>query len=152
MPPDSAEKQLAGFLARFSPPIARLARAARTKLRQQLPGAVEMIYDNYYALVIGFGPTERPSEAILSIVAYPRHVSVAFLNGIELPDPEKRLAGDGKLVRHIRLQRASDLEDAAVRALIREAVEHADAPFTKGRRRVIVRMVSAKQRPRRGML
>jgi hypothetical protein len=145
----SAEAQLARFLARYAPPIGRLVRAARAKLRAQLPGAVEMIYDNYYALVIGFAPTERPSEAILSIATYPNHVSVCFLNGIDLADPQRRLKGGGNLVRHIRLARASDLDDPAIRALIREAVKHADAPFNGRRRRVIVRSVSAKQRSRR---
>jgi Domain of unknown function (DU1801) len=145
----AAEKQLAGFLAKYEPAIARQVRAARMKLRTQLPGAVEMIYDNYNALVIGFGPTERPSEAILSIAAYPDHVSVCFLNGVELADPHRRLKGGGNLVRHIRLQQPDDLDDPVVRALIGEAVQHADAPFSGGRRRVVVRSVSAKQRPRR---
>ena len=89
----SAEKQLTRFLAKYSPSIARVVRGARAKLRRYLPGAVELIYDNYYALVIGFGPTDRPSEAILSIATYPNHVSVCFLNGVELADPERRLKG-----------------------------------------------------------
>ncbi len=145
----SAEKQLTRFLAKYSPSIAPVVRGARAKLRRYLPGAVELIYDNYYALVIGFGPTDRPSEAILSIATYPNHVSVCFLNGVELPDPERRLQGSGNLVRHIRLKGAGDLDDPVIRALIREAVQHADAPFTGGRRRVVVRAVSKKQRPRR---
>src|SRR5271165_4731480 len=55
-----AERRFAAFVAKFSPEIASLGRAARTKMRAFLPGAVEMVYDNYYALVIGFGPTQRP--------------------------------------------------------------------------------------------
>jgi hypothetical protein len=144
-----AEKQFARFLAKYSPSIVRTVRAARARLRRELPGAVEMIYDNYYALVIGFSPTDRPSEAILSIAAYPNHVSVCFLNGIELSDPERRLQGSGNLVRHIRLKGASDLDDPIVRTLIREAVRHADAPFRRGRRRVVVRAVAPKPRSRR---
>lgn len=39
----TAAKQLATSLARFSPEIVRLAKAARAKLRARLPGAVEMV-------------------------------------------------------------------------------------------------------------
>ena len=75
----SPATQLAGFLAKFNPPIVKLAKAARAKLRKRLPGAIEMVYDNYNALVIGYSPTERPSDAILSIVIFPKKVSVCFI-------------------------------------------------------------------------
>ena len=52
----SPQAQLARFLARYSPEIDTLARAALAKMRAQLPGAIELVYDNYNALVIGFGP------------------------------------------------------------------------------------------------
>src|ERR1051325_5444510 len=97
----SPEKQLAGFIARYTPEIAVLAQAILAKMRARLPGAVELVYDNYNALVIGFGPTERASEAIFSIVLYPRWVSLFFLEGASLPDPQKRLKGSGKVVRYI---------------------------------------------------
>ena len=60
--------QLAGFIARFNPAIAKLVRAARVRLRKRLPTAVELVYDNYNALAIGYGPNERRSEAIVSLV------------------------------------------------------------------------------------
>ena len=64
---ESPAKQLAGFLGRYDPKVAAVARAALTKIRRRVPGALELVYDNYDALVIGFGPTERASDAILSI-------------------------------------------------------------------------------------
>jgi hypothetical protein len=99
----SAANQLAGFLAKFNPAIAKLAKTARAKFRKRLPGAVEMVYDNYNALVIGFSPSARPSDAILSIVVFPKRVSVCFIQGKHLPDPHKVLQGDGNQVRFIRL-------------------------------------------------
>jgi hypothetical protein len=67
---ETPASQVAGFIARFDPAIAKLTRAARAKVRKRLPTAVELVYDNYNALAIGFGPTERTSEAILSVAAY----------------------------------------------------------------------------------
>jgi hypothetical protein len=145
----SPAKQLAGFLARFNPPIAALARAARTKLRRRLPRAVEMVYDNYNALVIGYSATPRPSDAIVSIVIYPRVVNVCFLQGRHLADPAGLLRGDGNQVRSLRLDEgAAILDTPPVRALLAEAAAFADTPFT-GTHRVVIRLIAAKQRPRR---
>jgi hypothetical protein len=52
--------------------IAKLARAAIAKLRKRLKGATQLVYDNDNALVIGFVPTDRPSDVVLSIALYPR--------------------------------------------------------------------------------
>src|SRR5262245_66629702 len=98
-----SENHLAAFLSKHSHAIRQLAGTALDRLRHLIPGAVEMVYDNYNALVIGFGPTERPSEAVISIALYPRWINLFFLNGIELKDPGKILKGSGKYVRHVVL-------------------------------------------------
>jgi hypothetical protein len=142
-------QQLATFLARFSPGIVALAKTARAKLRKRLPGAIEMVYDNYNALVIGFSPTERPSDAILSLVIFPKRVSVCFIQGKHLPDPHGVLVGDGNQVRFIQLDAdAAILDTPAIRALVSEAIAFGETPFA-GRGRLVIRAISKKQRPRR---
>jgi len=64
---ETAEQQLASFMAKFTPEIAFLARAIRGEMRHLYPSALELVYDNYNALAIGYSPTERTSEAIFSI-------------------------------------------------------------------------------------
>jgi hypothetical protein len=146
----SPEDALAGFIAKYSPEIADLAHAALAKMRALLPGAVELVYDNYGAAVIGFGPTERVSEAIFSIALYPRWINLYFLDGAELFDPHKLLRGDGKVVRRIVLEDAETLDAPPVRALMAEALARAAQPFDPARpNRVIIKSISAKQRPRR---
>jgi hypothetical protein len=142
-------KQLATSLAPFSPEIVKLAKAARARLRRRLPGAIEMVYDNYNALVIGYSPTERPSDAILSLVIFPKRVSVCFIQGKHLADPHGVLMGDGKQVRFIRLDPgAAVLDTAPLRALVTEAIAFGGEPFA-GRGRLVIRAVQKKQRPRR---
>src|SRR5688572_11016586 len=119
------EARLARSLGRYEPGIAALARAARARLRRRLRGAIELVYHNYNALVIGYGPSERASEAILSLALYPRHVNLFFLQGVNVHDPEKRLAGKGTTVRHLRLEDARTLDEPAVRALVESALERA---------------------------
>jgi hypothetical protein len=120
------------------------------KLRKRLPGAVEMVYDNYNGLVIGFGPNERPSLAIFSIVLFPRWVTLCFLQGAGIPDPQRRLQGEGRVVRHIRLEDFSVLDDPYVQGLMNLALHRAKVPLDpKNRRQLVIKSISAKQRPRK---
>jgi len=59
-----AEKQLTGFVNKFEPKHRSLIRAVRKALRERFPTAYELAYDNYNFFVIGYSPTERPSDAI----------------------------------------------------------------------------------------
>jgi|SRR6267378_2686036 len=144
------EKQLAGFIAKFSPDVAKLIRGARRKMRERLPRAVELVYDNYNFFVIGYGPSERPSEAIFSLAAQAKGVGLCFLQGAKLPDPNGLLKGSGNVVRNIRLESVTTLDRPEVRALMKTALEHAKVPMgARGAHRLIIRSVSAKQRARR---
>jgi hypothetical protein len=119
-------------------------------MRRLVPGAVELVYDNYNALVIAFGPSERASEAIFSIALYPRWVNLFFAQGATLADPDHLLKGGGTQVRHIVLEEAAVLDDPRVRRLITRARAAATRPLDPGRRRrMVIRAVSARQRPRR---
>jgi len=145
-----AEARLARFMAEFTPEIQAVAQEALATMRARLPGAVEMVYDNYNALVVGFGPSDRTSEAIFSIVLYPRWVTLFFLQGAKLADPKNLLQGAGTKVRHIRLQSAADLDEPAVRDLMKRALKAAPKPLAAGEpRRIVIKMALAKRRPRR---
>jgi hypothetical protein len=144
------EEQLAGFIARYTPEIGDMARAALAKMRARLPGAIELVYDNYNALAIGFSPTERTSDVIFSIALYPRWVSLFFFHGADLPDPQKLLKGSGKQVRHIVLKSAADLDKPAVKALMNRALERSAKTLDSANRgRIVIKSISARQRPRR---
>jgi hypothetical protein len=145
-----AEDQLERFLGRYTPEIAAIGRDAIARLRARLPEATVLVYDNYNALAVGFAPSEKASQGILSVALYPRGVNFFFLQGHALDDPEKRLKGSGTVVRHIRLQSAADLDEPYVFALIDQALAKAKFPLDPGAKgRLVIKSVSAKQRPRR---
>jgi hypothetical protein len=54
------------------------------------------------------------------IAAAKDHVSLGFARGAELADPEQRLAGTGKGMRHVKVRNTGEI-DAAVRELLRAA-------------------------------
>jgi hypothetical protein len=145
-----AVEQLDGFLAKFDPAIEKIARACLKKMRARLSGAFELVYDNYNALAIGFGPSERASEAIFSIAIFPRWVSLFFLQGAKLADPHQVLKGSGNRVRHVVLKSAADLDLPEILELF--ALARMDAKRDIGPKcggTLIVKSVAAKQRPRR---
>ena len=147
----SPAAQFTSFLAKYTPAMVKESKASLVLARRQVPGAVELVYDNYNALVIGFGPSERASEAVLSLALMPRWVTLCFLQGgPALPDPHGILRGSGTTVRNVRLTSAHDLEKPAIRALIKTALGRAKVPIDPaGTRRMVIKSISAKQRPRR---
>ncbi len=100
--------------------------------------------------MIGFSVSERSSEAVLSIAVYPRWVRLFFLQGADLEDPGGRLEGSGKQVRSLTVASGEVLHEPEVRELIHQAGARGPRPFAgDSARRLIIKSVSAKQRPRR---
>ena len=144
-----AEAQIESFIVKFSDDVAAQIRAARAEMRRRLPGALELVYDNYNALAIGYGPNEKTGQAVFSLACFPRRVSLCFLRGAELEDPAGRLEGGGNQVRFLPLTDLTVLDDAPVRALWDQALARGAAPMPTEGGRTIVKSISAKQRPRR---
>ena len=147
---DDPEARLEQFIEKFEPDRQTLIRAIRRKLRKRFPTATEMAYDNYNFFVIGYSPTERPSDAVVSIAAGANGVGLCFIQGARLPDPQKVLVGSGKQTRFIRLPSAAVLDRPEVKALLAAAAADSRTPFPpRGRGKLVIRSVSSKQRPRR---
>jgi len=145
-----AEKQLTQFVDKFDEKDRRLIREVRRAVRRRLPSACELVYDNYNFFVIGYSTTERPSDAILSITARAKSIGLCFIHGATLPDPGKILRGAGNQTRSIQVESAATLAKPEVEALIAAAVANSKVPLPpKGPGRLIIRSVSARQRPRR---
>jgi hypothetical protein len=146
----SPAAQLAGFLAKFDPAIARRVRACRSALRKRLPTANELVYDNYNFFVIGYSSSDRPSDCIVSLVASANGVALSFYYGARLVDPDGVLLGSGNQNRFVRLEAAATLSEPPVARLIGAAIVQGKTPLPKtGRGALMIRSVSAKQRPRR---
>jgi hypothetical protein len=145
-----AETQLRGFVEKFDRRHQALIRAVRRVLRRRFPTAYELVYDNYNFFVIGYSPTERPSDSIVSIAAGANGVGLCFIHGAKLPDPKKVLMGSGKQTRFIRIPSVEVLDRPEVAALVAAAAARSRTRFrTAGKPELVIRSVSVKQRPRR---
>ena len=145
-----AEAQLDGFIDKFTPEVAALTRNLIEKMKRRVPGATIMVYDNYNALAIGFGPTDKAGQAVLSLAVMPRWVTLCFLHGVGLPDPHRILNGSGSRVRHVRLHTPEAFDDPQVQDLIEAALDRSKPPIDPAaEQELIIKSISAKQRPRR---
>jgi len=147
---DTPEAQLRSLVEKFDPKDQRLIRSVRSALRKRLPTANELVYDYRTFVVIGYSPTDRGVESIVSTAARADGVRLYLMNGPQLPDPKKLLMGSGKQTRFIQLEGASRLKHPDVEALIAAAIDQARVPLpSKGRGRLVIRTFGAKRRPRR---
>ena len=150
MSASATENQIAAFLAKYSPAIEAELVDARARLRAFFPRGFELVFDNYNALVFGMSPSERAPDAFLSIAGYPKWVTLFFLHGKELDDPNSLLEGEGKQVRSIRLKSSADINTPQVEALVTQAIRSQQAALLAAPPlATVVKMVVAKQRPRR---
>ena len=67
-------------------------------------------------------PTACVGEAAFAYVnAFRAHVNVGFFRGAEIADPDGLLEGTGKYMRHVKLRPESQVDAAALKALIETA-------------------------------
>lgn len=148
------ETQLASYFAKYEPPMAKLGKALRAKLRARLPGLFEIVYvyENQNALVISYSPTERGFEGLCAIALYPNELKLSFGQGALLSksDPNKLLQGSGKTVRHVVLNSVADFDRAEIQALMAAALKLAGLRLdASAKGSVIIKAEAQKQRARR---
>jgi hypothetical protein len=111
------------IVGRSNAELAALARATRELIREVYPAVVEVPWVKQGTIGYGVGP-RKMSEQFCYIAPQAKHVNLGFYYGSELPDPERLLAGTGKLLRHIKLATPADLANPALRHLLEIASTH----------------------------
>lgn len=134
------------FLAVFGPRITELALAVRRLVLEEAPDSSELIYDAYNAVASGYSFTGRPSDAFIHVAVYANWVNLGFNRGSALEDPDGILRGDCKSVRHVRITEPEDLKKAALRKLVRSAIQAAERPAARVEPVSVVRAVYPKRR------
>src|ERR1700733_11216105 len=105
-PPDP---QLRGFLEAYDRHISDLALALREIVLEEAPDASESVYQ-VYTVAIWFGFSGKMKDMFCYIATNAKHVNLGFPRGAALPDPNRVLEGEGKVMRHIKFASEGDLE------------------------------------------
>ena len=107
------------FLAVCSPAVRDLAQQLRSLIRRVMPNAVEQV--DLPSNIIGYGNDRTYSGLICGITPYKAHVSLLFIHGAALPDPEHLLEGESKGARRVRIATPADIDNPALEALLASA-------------------------------
>ena len=67
------------------------------------------------------GKTAEGKVPVSYVYSAPDYVQLGFFRGSSLKDPRGLLEGNGQYVRHIKVRKASDIDEDAFTALLRQA-------------------------------
>ena len=133
--------ELNPLLTKHSEALRRLALAGAERLSQMLAPADLLIYDTY-AVALGWSFTGSPTDLVIHLPVYEKHINLGFNFGSTLEDPEDRLKGKGTTTRHLHFSSLTLLDDPYVIKLIEASMEQAKRGDSEGR---IISKVSAKK-------
>jgi hypothetical protein len=123
-----APAELNAYLAPYPKDVRRAMIEGRVALAALVGPASELIYDATNAVCDGFSYTGGVRGIFVNLAAFKDHLTLVFGYGAHLDDPDSRLSGGGKQVRHVRLRSAADLADPVIVALVRQSAEQAPRP------------------------
>jgi hypothetical protein len=69
-----------------------------------------------------FSFNDRWQDSFCMVVVYTKHVNLMFTHGAKLPDPDRRLRGSGKQIRHLQVKSEDDLQNEVLRHFLNAAI------------------------------
>ena len=114
--------KLKDFIQPYDLQIQRLTMELRSFITALVPKANELIWDNYNAVAMAYSKSEKLKDAFCHISVYAKHVNFGFNRGAELTQSDLKLAGKGKLIRHITLRDMHSFPKFEIEKLVWEAV------------------------------
>jgi hypothetical protein len=105
-----------------APAMADIARALRLTVLAGFPGAVETFDRGDGLLAFGTGKSMR--DFSFAIIPHKAHVNLQLADGVDLPNPDGRIEGTGKRVRHVKVRSVEDADARWVRDAIAAQVAY----------------------------
>ena len=96
--------------------VADVARTLRDTVLAEFPGAIEWFDPGNGLLAIG---SERAMRSLqFAIIPHKTHVNLQLADGAELPNPDGRIEGTGKRIRHVKVRSVEDAGSDWVRCVV----------------------------------
>ena len=122
-------QELERFLDGYDEKPQSLTRKLREVVLQELAPCHEYIFAMRSKVVLLYGASEKViADGICSIGVFRHHVTLTFVEGVELDDPRHLLRGSGKIMRHLRINAVEDVERDEIRDFLRHARSLAGLP------------------------
>ncbi len=111
-----------------SPKVCQWTKALRRLVRSAVPGCSERVYMGWRVIMysrgkISLGKPVPMSTMFCGIMPLKDSVSLYFLQGAKLPDPDGLLAGTGKGMRHVKIRDWKQIRPTANKKLVRAAYQ-----------------------------
>ena len=104
------------FLDASAPAVADIARALRLSVLAVAPDAIET-FDQADRL-LAFGPGGSRRAFWFAIIPHTAHVNLQLADGADLPNPDGRIEGTGKQIRHVKVRSVEDARAPWLRDVI----------------------------------
>ena len=102
--------------------VADIARALRETVLEGFPDAIEWFDPGNGLLAIG---SERAMKALLfAIIPHRTWVNLQLADGADLPDPDGRIEGTGKRIRHVKVRSVEDARATWLRRVVAAQIAH----------------------------
>ncbi|HEV2120933.1 MAG TPA: DUF1801 domain-containing protein [Candidatus Bathyarchaeia archaeon] len=125
--PDPIEE----FLSNYPEEIRRISAELRKITRNTMPKAHEFLYYD----AINFSLDDSPLGRICYISPTEKYVTLGFLFGAQLDDPDHLLQGSGKRARHIKIRTLKETKNSALKELVKVAWSHGTGPVPMATRK-----------------
>lgn len=110
----TAASQIDAYVRRKNPHLEDVAQSLRAVVKKLIPTSMETV--NPWGI-----PTFESNGPFCYFMVGKNHVTLGFLRGTSLKDPEKLLEGTGKNLRHVKVGSVKDLGRKGLIELIRSA-------------------------------
>jgi hypothetical protein len=109
----------APLLEKQLPGTRELVQALRPVVMGAIPGLTEKVHMGWEVIHYAAGPSMR--DMVVAIGPHKAYVNLEFGDGVDLPDPARRLEGTGKRMRHVKIRTVEGARHPDVRALLEAA-------------------------------
>ena len=110
------------FLDADAPAVADIARALRLSVLAVAPDVVESFDPADRLLAFGVGAKLR--DFWFAIIPHTAHVNLQLADGADLENPDGRIEGTGKRVRHVKVRSVEDAQAPWLRDVIERQVAY----------------------------
>lgn len=107
------------FLSQYSEDVFSNALKLRELIFKNLPEVREQL--DIPAKMIGYCYGQKYTELVCTLIPSKKGLKLGFYKGVDLPDPEKLLQGDGKLSRYVEIKTQDDIKIKPLTTLLKEA-------------------------------
>ena len=116
-----ADERLKIFLGNYDKEIVKQVMELRVIIDSILPEIIEQV--DLPARMIAYVYGQKYSDMICTIIPSKKGVKLGFYKGVDLPDPDNLLEGEGKISRYVQIKSEKQIISSPIKTLIENALE-----------------------------